>query len=232
MELVITNKNYSEWYWVDHLSKEKINSDLNPIKLCLFNGDIVDSSGVLLSSHVRTLKEIPCVLDYKGSTHGRLNDKLLYRCIPNDKLMPDFIVPYQCKTHHFQKLSVNKYVLIQFKEWKDKHPHAIIINTIGDVDNSNSFIEYQLHCKQLLYTLKDFSRESLYLKNVNSINMINSICNIHPSIEDRTHLNIFSIDPEGCKDIDDAISIQHNNNQIIISVYIANVGLMVDYFKL
>lgn len=231
MELIITNKNYTNWIWVNPVTREKIDSLLNPIQLSLFNGDIVDDIGKIISSPIRILKGIPCILDCKGSTHGRINDKLMYRCIPNDKSLPDFIVPYQCKTTNFQKLLINKYVIIQFKEWKNKHPQGIIINTIGDVDNNNSFIEYQLYCKQLLYSLKDFSRETLYLKSMDQNRMMKTMSNIY-NIEDRTHLNIFSIDPSGCKDIDDAIGIQENRDNIIISVYIANVGLIVDYLKL
>ena len=232
MELIITNKNYTSWTWVNPVTREKIESHLNPKQLSLFNGDIVDENAKIISSPVRIMKEIPCILDYKGSTHGRINDKLMYRCIPNDKTLPDFIVPYQCKTPNFQKLLINKYVIIQFKEWKDKHPQGMIINTIGDVDNNNAFIEYQLYCKKLIYSLKDFSRETLYLKSMEQNNMMKSICNNYYNIEDRTHLNIFSIDPSGCKDIDDAIGIQENKDNIVISVYIANVGLIVDYLKL
>ena len=70
---------------------------------------------------------------------------------------------------------------------------------------------------------------SLFLKNKKAQDdLIDAICEQYPMIENRTHLNIFSIDPEGCVDIDDAIGITNN----AVSVYIANVPLIIDHLNL
>jgi exoribonuclease R len=51
-------------------------------------------------------------------------------------------------------------------------------------------------------------------------------------IEDRREHVIFSIDPEGCKDIDDAMGIVTTPNGYIVSIYIANVTLLMEALKL
>ena len=236
MELVILNQTYSEWQWRDSITQEIVDKDaltMNPAELRLFHGDVVDeiTEQIITPSPIRTMKNIPCILDFKGNTHGRSKDKLFYRCIPNDKTIPQFIVPYEAKTTGLSKNKVNKYVLIQLKEWsaQDKHPIGTLTTTLGDVDNYDAFSEYQLYCNQLVISLAEFNKQTLFLKNKKAQDaLIDAICEQYPMIENRTHLNIFSIDPEGCVDIDDAIGITNN----AISVYIANVPLIIDHLNL
>ena len=240
MELIILTPTYSDWQWQDIVTKEivdKSNITINPIQHRLFHGDVIDeiTEEIITPSPFRTMKNIPCVLDYKGSTHGRSNDKLTYRCIPNDKSLPQFLVPYQSKSKGLEKNKINKYVLVQFKEWsaQDKHPLGTLTNTLGDVDNYDAYTEYQLYSKGLVITLKEFISETLFLKNKKvQESLIDEICERYPFIENRTHLNIFSIDPEGCTDIDDAIGIVEHKDHTTVSVYIANVPLILDHFNL
>jgi hypothetical protein len=238
MELVILNQSYTEWLWQNPLTKE-VDKDImiTPSQHHLFHGDIYDdiTEELVIPSLFRTKKDIPCILDYKGSTHGRSKDKLFYRCIPDDKTLPQFLVAYQSKTTGFDKNKINKYVLIQLKEWPadEKHPIGTLTNTLGDVDNYDAYCEYQLYSRGLVISLKEFIKETVFLKNKKvEDSLIDGICDQYPSIENRTHLNIFSIDPEGCTDIDDAIGITQSSTYTTISVYIANVPLILDYFNL
>ena len=236
MQLVILSQTYSEWQWRDSITQEILHKDaltMNPAELRLFHGDVVDeiTEDIITPSPIRTMKNSPCILDFKGNTHGRSKDKLFYRCIPNDKTIPQFIVPYEAKTTGLSKNKVNKYVLIQLKEWsaQDKHPIGTLTNTLGDVDNYDAFSEYQLYCNELVISLAEFNKQTLFLKNKKAQDaLIDAICEQYPMIENRTHLNIFSIDPEGCVDIDDAIGITNN----VVSVYIANVPLILDHLNL
>jgi hypothetical protein len=240
MELIILNPTYSDWQWRNSLTKEIVDKTLltlNPTLLHLLNGDVVDeiTEEIITPSPCRTIKNIPCILDFKGNTHGRTKDKLTYRCIPDDKSLPNFLVSYQPKTTGFDKNKVNKYVLIQFKTWNkaEKHPIGILTNTLGDVDNYDAYCEYQLYSKGLVIPLKEFIKETIFLKNERiQDSFIDGICEKYPSIENRTHLNIFSIDPEGCTDIDDAIGIVEHTTYTTISIYIANVPLIFEYFNL
>ena len=240
MDLIILNQTYSEWQWRDSITKEIVDKDaltMNPADLRLFHGDVVDeiTEQIITPSPIRTMKNIPCILDFKGNTHGRSKDKLFYRCIPNNKTIPQFIVPYEVKTTGLSKNKVNKYVLIQLKEWsaQDKHPIGTLTNMLGDVDNYDAFSEYQLYCNELVISLAEFNKQTLFLKNKKAQDaLIDAICEQYPMIENRTHLNIFSIDPEGCVDIDDAIGIVEHADHTVVSVYIANVPLILDHLNL
>ena len=99
MELIILNPTYSDWQWRNSLTKEIVDKTLltlNPTLLHLLNGDVVDeiTEEIITPSPCRTIKNIPCILDFKGNTHGRTKDKLTYRCIPDDKSLPNFLVSY------------------------------------------------------------------------------------------------------------------------------------------
>ncbi len=47
------------------------------------------------------------------------------------------------------------------------------------------------------------------------------------NLEDLTHLQVFSVDDESTQDIDDAISFEETNDEIIIGIHITNVALYV-----
>lgn len=239
MELIILKQDYSDWQWKNINSGELFDKSqllCNPATEQLFHGDIYhDYKKPIIPSPIRSDKNIPCILDFKGSTYGRVKDKLLYRCIPNDKTIPQFIVPYEPKNVGFDKTKTNKYVLIQFKEWTtgEKHPIGSLTNTLGNTDNYDAYTEYQLYCKKLVISLKEFNKQTSFLKEKNKqAILVDAICENYLDIENRTHLNIFSIDPAGCTDIDDAIGIVTNKTYTTISVYIANVPLIIDHFKL
>ena len=53
------------------------------------------------------------------------------------------------------------------------------------------------------------------------------------NIEDYTHINnIYSCDPIGCDDIDDAFSMDKIENGYTLTIYIANVPLWLEYLNI
>jgi exoribonuclease R len=52
------------------------------------------------------------------------------------------------------------------------------------------------------------------------------------NIENRQTYKVFSIDPEGCTDIDDAFSVIKKDDNYLISIYISNVPIILDYLNL
>ena len=50
-----------------------------------------------------------------------------------------------------------KYILFKYDNWDFKHPIGILNNCIGDVNNLSAFYEYQLHCKDLVKPIKEFT---------------------------------------------------------------------------
>lgn len=237
LQLEIKDRDYKEWIWRETITKLEISANFNPLELKLFHGDLVDNnSGKLIHSVYRNSEiTLPGILVLDGKTYGRSsNNKPLYKCIPDNKQLPIFLVPYEERIPSFIKKKANNYVLFKFKEWNDKHPIGIISNTIGNVEDIKAFQEYQLSCKELNVSLQKFTKETVKMVNEqrDKENMTDAIIKKHAVEDRRTGYNVFSIDPSGCKDFDDAFSIQIYDKYIIITIYIANVPLVIDYLNL
>ena len=238
IQVEIKDNEYKSWTWREIGMRMEINVNLNPLELKLFDGDLVEEDGRLINSKYRnTERTIPGILVLDGKTYGRSsNNKPLYKCIPDNKQLPIFLVPYEERNPSFIKKRVNNYVLFKFKEWIHKHPIGIIANTFGQVQDIKAFQEYQLSCKDLDVSLQKFTKETAKKlaeqQTTSKENMTDAILK-NCLIEDRRiGYNVFSIDPLGSKDFDDAFSIQIYEKYIIISVYIANVPLILDYLNL
>jgi exoribonuclease R len=243
-KIVIHDKNYGDWSVYDIVNTPIKTLDINPSREKLFNNDVfsVDETGnvKIEQSPVRTGGSMPGVLVLKNEkTYGRKNGRLLYKCVPNDKQVPPFLVPYEIKHVGFSKVFQNMYVTFTFNEWseKDKHPHGTLNQVIGPVDSLGAFYEYQLYCKNLQIPMQKFTKDTSKALKTNSNEVfVQSIREKHPSIEDRTNTadwRVFSIDPEGTADFDDAFSIkQITMDRTLLSVYIANVSIWLDALHL
>ena len=200
---------------------------INPLNERLLIGDTIDDTTILYTSKYRTLSSIPGILVYNGQSFGRHKDKMLYKCIPNDKQLPIFLIPYSDKKSNFNKVKLNKFILFKFVEWKDKHPLAMITNTLGDVNNTYVYYDYQLYCKNLHYSIQKLTKftnkEMLKYKKKGIF---------EDEIESRNNVEIITIDPEGSIDFDDALSIQDTKNGKILSIYISNVVVVLDKLNL
>ena len=249
----IPERHYNNWSWFDGLTLEMVDCSLNPLELKLFSDDIIeitDNSNEninniqqqqietqhvkLIHSSLRQMTNIPGILYVTGKTYGRYKNKKLYQCIPDDKRLPIFLIPYENKKDTFEKCLVNYYVTFSFVEWNDKHPIGKLTNNIGSVETLTHFYEYQLYCKSLNATIQDFTKKTIdALKQRTEEEYIQLILKEHPNIEDRTNDYIISIDPPKSLDIDDAFGIQRiNDHEYKLSIYIANVAVWIDTLSL
>ena len=148
-KILIEDRNYSEWNLYDALSLLDVDKiEINPINSKLFSSDIFeinDDKINILHSSVRSMPSIPGVLILKGNkTFGKIKDKYLYRCIPDDRRFPEFVIPYSVKLG-FNKNIDNKYIVFKFNNWNGKHPQGTIVSVLGDVDILGNYYEYQLY---------------------------------------------------------------------------------------
>lgn len=275
---MIDNRTYSVWNF--HYATTMIVADLpiDPAAYKLFPGDKFvymphagTGSGTgtgatmafqLVDSAVRRSDNISGVLILKGSkTYGRCvtaagkPGKLLYKCVPDDRRIPIFLIPYEMKAKDmgFSKNHTNRYVTFNFADWSDKHPVGRLATNIGPVDVLDNYYEYQLFCKNLSISNKQFisdthnslKRELLPNSDPPRIHddIVRDICTAHPDIEDRTgpEWNVFSIDPAGSTDFDDAVSLRaagevsgiHGaKGGALLSIYIANVTMWMSHLDL
>lgn len=229
------NRDYSLWNVTDSTTKNKVDlGDIQPIKNKLFNLDIFSYDGDKITIHSSQIRDtvIPGVLVLEDTkTFGKRKKKFLYKCIPNDIRLPIFLVPYSIK-HTFHKSYKNIYVTIYFKNWDMKHPEGYIDQNIGSVDDIHSFCTYQLYCRNLNISNNKFTKDTLKkLQDKPESELIHTIIKRY-NVIDRRKLHVVTIDPIDSKDFDDAIGLQNIAEGYILSIYIANVPLWLDYLEL
>ena len=207
--------------------------DIVPFDEKLFNGDIiefVDNKCKIVNSSIRNISYIQGILICEGNkTFGRNKNKYLYKCIPDDKRLPIFLIPYEIQGKTFTKYFKNKYVNFKFKHWNDKHPYGELVHTIGDVDILENFYEYQLYCKSLNASIQDFTKKTLKkIKERTFDEYIEYILKENPYIRDHRNRTIFTIDGKNTQDFDDAIYCSKTvSGTYNMCIYISNVTFFI-----
>ena len=161
-------------------------------------------------------------------TYGRYKNnpknKLLYKCVPNDRSMDTVLVPYEMKRVGFSKSFANLYVTFHIETYNDDakgHHIAKLDSTIGQVDVLAHYYEYQLLCHKITEPISAFTRATAQAIKHMSVEL-------DPNSSVEQSPRILTIDPGGSTDFDDAVNIEtlveaegrtvHN-----ITIYIADV---------
>lgn len=267
--IMVEDRNYSAWHFVDSETYNVVDtvnkpffSHVDPAKHKLFSQDSIHiisspenenepSTVQLIHSTIRSHSFIAGVLLLENNkTFGRTTNKkrLLYKCLPNDKHLPAFLIPYEIKVG-FNKSVPNKYVVFKFDNWNDKHPHGILVEVLGDVNNLNAFYEYQIYCKSLHVSMAEFNEKTkktwnqgtptIFMRQIVENTNFQIVCENTETIKSPLPPPppIFTIDPEGCTDYDDAFQVwppsaaegRHNWK---VKVYIANVFVWLETLEL
>ena len=232
-KIIISGRQYKSWTFLNIETDEPklLNESeiiINPVHLKMFSGDIIDLSSpipTIVDSPTKT-SQIPGVLIIEGNqTYGRTNNqkRLLYKCIPNDPRLPSFLIPFS-PTISFLKTQKNRYVVFRFDNWNSKYPQGILMENLGEVGTLSIFYEYQLFCRNLSHKITDFTNAAK-----KTIKMMPELKASNPHFflklpSDTRRSKIFSIDPAGTVDFDDALSISIDSPFVAtICVHIANV---------
>ena len=236
--LICKDRHYNDFVFIQPESHDIYETTIfeNPYENKLLHNDIVDKEGNIKYSTTRSAPYIPGVIKV-DKKFGKVKDKYYYHFVPDDKRLPYFMILYKDKQeYHFQKDKSSIFAIVRFKHWKKKHPECEMIQCIGPVHKNENVYEYLLYCKYLyssIKTLHDHTKKSIKHRSVDY--MVDDIMNTY-TIEDRRHpkYKIYTIDPEESKDFDDAYGIRKINEgkQTIISIYISNVTVWLDYLDL
>ena len=164
-----------------------------------------------------------------GQTYGRLKNKLLYKCVPEDKSLPRVVlVPYHDHDKaQFSKDRVNKFITFTLN---DNPVCGTLRSVLGHVGVAEDYLQYRLQSQHLAVTsLKPFLQALMPYGSVYPSSYLLQ------GIEDRSKLEVYSMDPVGCQDIDDALGMQGydpGSTSGMVTVYIANVPLLLDRLNL
>ena len=241
LKLLVKVDNTKSLHFLDNGTEIDIPPLSVPLKF--FHNDIIYLKNTEFIIHESPIRDaVLAGVLILNKTYGRSGRRLLYRCIPDNHLLPSFLVPYDIPAS-FHKNVKNKYIVFRFDHWDDLNPRGEIKNTLGDVDSTEAFEEYQLWRRGLQISLSNFANSARHLIKKTGDNeaiYIDNILEKNPSIIDcRGLCNVFTIDPEGCTDFDDAFSVIYESNFATdksnfatVNVYIANVYLWLETYGL
>ena len=184
----------------------------------------------IVHSHIRLMRDIPGVLDL-NVTHGKHKDKFLYICKPDDKRVPNFLIPYK-QPYNFDKSIKKIYITFSFDGWDNIVPRGSMKQNFGDIKIMSNYYEYILYCKSLNVSIQKFTKEARKTLGITSaeevINCISKKYNLD-YVSKREDF-IFTLDSSSSNDHDDAISYNEHLNRV--TIYITNVALIMDYLEL
>jgi len=144
------------------------------------------------------------------STYGMTRrGHLMYLCTPYDKRYPPFIVGSSEKDR-----SQNRIVLIQLEEWAAQFPRGSIQQTLGRSGEEKAELD-ALIWQACPWKYPVYAYQPKLLQTVS-----------------RTRLSgtTFHIDPEGCRDVDDVITMEpiHGSTNWLITITISDVAAFVE----
>ena len=102
----IDDRSYNKWQIFESATLDPVEiKGFEPCVHRLFSNDVFEYDELstvltIVHSSVRTVDNMPAVLILADNkTYGRhpTNNKLLYKCIPDDIRLPAFLVPYEMK---------------------------------------------------------------------------------------------------------------------------------------
>ena len=207
--------------------------NFNNIGKC-FNGDMVELSDDLKSikkvikSNINN-KVISGILVIKSKYKYGYNKRgiEIFQFKPFDKYYPIFYVASKVKKKLLKnkEIIINQYCTIKFLNWNNKSPKGEIVQMVGPINDINNKYNILLHKYDLYKSKLKFKLE----KNFDN-DLFIELCKDKYDDLTNSGLEFYSIDPFGCKDIDDVLSHDIKNNRI--GIHISDVSTYIRYFEL
>lgn len=183
-----------------------------------FHGDngTIDPSGKLIVTKSNiSQKVIVGILKYYDRSKFPANKRGIdrYKFVPLQPNYPNFLVSSKNKS----KYNTNVIATIKYSHWNDTLPQGNLVEIIGEVNNYKTLYEGVLWKHQLITKYYKLNSKQKHL--IKNFNVTGS------GYTDLTHEYTLSIDPEGCRDIDDAFSWEafDNPDHIILKIHISDV---------
>jgi exoribonuclease R len=176
----------------------------------------------IVTRHVNHQK-ISGVLKIKSNTVygiGKSGGQYYLFC-PTDCKYPNFTVLSRAKANEHTN---HLYIVAKFQEWlpASKHPRGCCEEVIGEIGQMDNEIQARLYHHHLAVPSgkKAIKDEMTQIAQINMVELIKDRVDFR-----QTH--IFSIDPPGCKDVDDALHITETEIGFTIGIHIADVSAFV-----
>jgi len=237
--IVFTDSSYTQWKWIGEDGADLL-LDVAPVKL--FTGDVVEFGsdlyyslvsspvrssvvgfcGVLVLAGLKTFGSAGSLACGSGASFKKKPGRLLYQCIPFDKSLPSFLIPYDLPVS-FSKVVANRYIMFRFVDWSGKFPQGLCLQSFGDVTSVAAYTDY------LLYAYGLFPRKKLVLPvdyvSGNGGELVTGGCDDRlGSAVGAERPFVFTMDPVGAEVFDDALSYWRDMDAglDVVDIYIAN----------
>lgn len=151
---------------------------------------------------------------FAGIIHKLKKDIFVY----NSKIGKSNLILCESKLKNFKD---NDFVLFKINKIKNKKFYGIIIEKIGEYNDDNALTNYLIK----LYNLELEFPKKVLLKADKVVNRYHD--EFKTEVQKRKDLRFlctFTIDPNGARDLDDAVSIFRNKNGFKIYIHIADVS--------
>jgi len=233
----ILNKTYEDIVLTN--DNEIVNTSLFKIKNFkqkpFFNDDTIkydkESNTILeiVKSNIKG-KRLTGILKISNNMVYGLNNKKnpYFMFEPLDKLYPNFLVAINDR--NLIKQNSLQYCIIRFDRWTEKLPYGEMIKIIGKVGDEKSEYEKILSFYNVDTRTKKLDRHLKIKGNSKLMDIVNE--DELKDYKDIRSLNVISIDPKGCLDIDDALSYEYINEQHKIGIHIADVSFWLNKLDL
>ena len=195
---------------------DKVKYNLNSDKIAI-DIELIESNSKFRKTKIPVIIDITALKRY-GYTKKNVP---IYLAKPHNPQLPKLFVSTRIK----KKLKPpykNQLAIVKIIEWIDEYPKAKVVNILGDVDNNEVYYHYLVYCHNL-YNKKTKLPKTLDF-DIDSFDLSGYI--------DKTDANIFSIDPKGTLDIDDALEINKiDTDTYDITVYIADPTAFIKHYN-
>jgi exoribonuclease R len=212
---------------IEDCNYEAININIADLKV--FHDDIIDfdfeskTITKVIETNITNIDIVGVLILRSNHKYGFNKRKYpIYLFKSFDFRYPDFLVASGVKRK--KKVKKNQFAIIRYNKWERKIPNGMIRQIIGSVGEIIPEYDAILH----KYNLNNNPPK---LKQLTKKTTIQDIFNIE-NFYDIRELEIISIDPPNCTDIDDALSLEKMDNGYKIGIHIANVSAFTEKFDL
>ena len=217
---IIIYDNQLEKYFVNEIEVVEMNTALLNDEVLITKEGIVEK--ILKSDETEIYGILKLTSRVKQGSNKRGVPIYLFK--PYHHKYPNFLV---CSRRKPKK---NIFCSITFNKWDSirKIHFGKMEKIIGEVGNYDNEIQYIIACNGLNYIrnnkmIKDYNLKEKIEEDIKYDNELQDMCD--EEYEKRCGLDVISIDPEGCKDVDDAFRFHDlfdKQNFFYIEVYIAD----------
>ena len=200
-KIIVDKNNINFNFNLSKVNFEIIEEELNNIKANIVSNENIINKNVI------------------GIVHHFYKNKALIYC---SKIGSKFLINSINEVSNIDNIDKNYYVKVKIVDVCENKIYGEIIEILGDYDNKRAISEYIKFNNNLDDNYSSYNELKEIINNFNNL--------LNKEKESRVnHINkvTYTIDPEGSKDLDDALNVEEYDDHYKVYIYIADVSSIV-----